>query len=63
MAGLLLSNPANVRELVERMRAWRQSIDAWKESVKPLTAEFRCRSWETMAQEFVALVQDSANHN
>ena len=61
LGGLLLRNPDDVGELVERMRGWRQSIDSWKESVKPLTAEFRSRSWETMAQEFVALAQNSAD--
>ncbi len=60
LAGLLLRNPDDVRELVERMRRWRESIDAWKESVKPLTAELRSRSWETMASEFVTLVQNPA---
>ncbi len=63
LGGLLLRDPDDVGELVERMRGWRQSIDAWKESVKPLTAEFRSRSWETMAQEFVALAQNSADHD
>ncbi len=61
LGGLLLRDPDDVGELVERMRAWRQSIDAWKEAVKPLTSEFRSRSWETMAQEFVALAQNSAD--
>src|SRR5216683_1137873 len=51
LGGLLLRDSGDVGELVERMRGWRQSIDSWKESVKPLTAEFRSRSWETMAQE------------
>jgi glycosyltransferase involved in cell wall biosynthesis len=59
LGGLLLRDPDDVGELVEKMRGWRQSIDALKESVKPLTAEFRSRSWETMAQEFVALAQNS----
>ena len=62
LGGLLLRDPGDAGELVGRMRAWRQSIDAWKESVKPLTAEFRSRSWETMAMEFVTLVQNSADH-
>ncbi len=63
LGALLLRDPCNVEELVDRMRGWRQSIDSWKESVKPLTAEFRSRSWETMAQEFVALAQNSADRN
>jgi glycosyltransferase involved in cell wall biosynthesis len=61
LGGLLLRDPGDVGELVERMRAWRQSIDAWKELVKPLMAEFRSRSWDTMAQEFVTLAQNSAD--
>ena len=61
LSGWLLRDPDDVGELVERMRGWRQSIDSWKESVKPLMAEFRSRSWETMAQEFVALAQNSAD--
>ena len=61
LGALLLRDPGNVEELVARMRGWRQSIDSWKESVKPLTTEFRSRSWETMAQEFVALAQNSVD--
>jgi hypothetical protein len=60
---LLLRDPGDAGELVERMRGWRQSIDAWRESVKPLTAEFRSRSWEAMAKEFVTLVQNSTDHD
>ena len=63
LGGLLLRDPGDAGELVEKMRGWRRSIDTWKESVKPLTAEFRSRSWETMAQEIVALVQNSADRN
>ena len=61
--GLLLRNPRDVGEIVERVRRWRESIDAWKESVKPLAAELRSRSWETMAKEFVTLVQNSADRH
>ncbi len=63
LAGLLLRNPGDVGELVERMRRWRESIDAWKESVKPLTAELRSRSWEAMASEFVTVVQNPLEHD
>ena len=63
LSGLLLRDPDDVGELVERMRGWRESIDAWKESVKPLAAELRSRSWEAMANEFVTLVQNSADHD
>ena len=60
LGGLLLRNPGDVGELVERIHGWRKSIDGWKESVKPLTAELRSRSWEAMASEFVTLAQNSA---
>ena len=63
LSGLLLRDPDDVGELVERIRGWRESIDAWKESVKPLAAELRSRSWEAMANEFVTLVQNSADHD
>lgn len=63
LGGLLLRDPGDAGELVERMRGWRQSVDAWRESVKPLTAEFRSRSWEAMAKEFVTLVQNSTDHD
>jgi hypothetical protein len=31
----------------------------WKESVKPLAAELRGRSWRDMARDFVAIVENT----
>ena len=56
LSGLILRDPSNVDELVERLLDWRAAMAAWKESIKPLAAELRARSWHEMARDFVAVV-------
>ncbi len=58
LSRLILRDPASVDELVERLLGWRPAMSAWKESIKPLAAELRARSWHDMAREFVAVVED-----
>jgi glycosyltransferase involved in cell wall biosynthesis len=64
LSGLILHDPSSVDELVERLLGWRAAMTAWKESIKPLAAELRARSWNDMARDFVAVVEssDSASH-
>jgi glycosyltransferase involved in cell wall biosynthesis len=58
LSGLILRDPSNVDELVERLLQWRGAMSAWKESIAPLTAELRSRSWHDMAREVVATVEE-----
>ncbi len=60
LSRLILRDPSNVDELVERLQDWRSSMSAWKESIKPLAAELRARSWHDMARDFVAVVDKAS---
>ena len=59
LSGLILRDPTSVDELVERLLSWRAAIPSWKESIKPLAAELRARSWNDMARDFVSVVEAS----
>lgn len=59
LSGLILRDPSSVDELVERLLSWRAAMPAWRESIKPLAAELRARSWNDMARDFVAIVEES----
>ncbi len=50
---LILRDPNDVDELVERLLAWRSRNDLWKELVKPFGAELRDRKWRAMARDLV----------
>ncbi len=58
LSGLILRDPSSVDELAERLLGWRAAMPAWKESVKPLSAELCAHSWRDMARDFVATVED-----
>jgi glycosyltransferase involved in cell wall biosynthesis len=59
LASLILRDPSSVDELVECLLQWRGAMAAWKESIKPLAAELRGRSWHDMARDFVAVVENA----
>jgi len=59
LSSLILRDPSSVDELVECLLQWRGAMAAWKESVKPLAAELRGRSWHDMARDFVAVVENA----
>jgi glycosyltransferase involved in cell wall biosynthesis len=60
LSGLILRHPSSVDELVERLLDWRGAMLTWKESIKPLAAELRARSWHDMACDFVATVEQAS---
>jgi glycosyltransferase involved in cell wall biosynthesis len=60
LSSLILRDPSSIDELVERLLQWRSAMAAWKESIKPLAAELRARSWHDMARDFVAVVEEQS---
>jgi len=59
LSSLILRDPASVDELVECLLRWRAAMAEWKESITPLAAELRGRSWRDMAREFVSVVENT----
>jgi glycosyltransferase involved in cell wall biosynthesis len=50
---LLLRNPEDVEELIERLLSWRANIFYWKQQIEPLSRDLRSYSWEHMARDIV----------
>jgi glycosyltransferase involved in cell wall biosynthesis len=57
---LLVVNPDDPGELVERLRYWRGNHDRLAEAVRPLSAALRSRTWDVMASELVHTVEQAA---
>jgi glycosyltransferase involved in cell wall biosynthesis len=57
---LVLDDPEDVDALVERLLAWRESLDSWRARVAGFSAELRAYSWDRMAADIVALVEAEA---
>ncbi|NVJ14731.1 glycosyltransferase family 4 protein [Myxococcus sp. AM010] len=57
LAGLLLDAPEDVEALVRRLEAWREHAAAWAPHVAALSESLRARTWDTMAQAIVDVVE------
>ena len=57
---LLVTDPDDPGELVERLRYWRGNHDRLAEAVLPLSAALRSRTWDVMASEIVHTVEQAA---
>lgn len=57
-APLLLPDPENVGDLVERLLAWRSRQEQWRARFQPFGARLRSRSWRDTAADFVSIVQN-----
>lgn len=60
LADLLIRNPDDGPELAERLRRWRSGIDRFRSLVAPVASELGARTWDTMARDIVACVEESA---
>ena len=56
LSDLLIANPDDPRELVERLRAWRCDSERFRLLVQPLSEQLRARTWDAMASDIAALV-------
>ena len=54
---LLLPNPEDVNDLVERMMRWRSDIEGAKRRIEPMARMLRGHSWQDMAREIVACTE------
>jgi len=53
---LILQDPEDVGELVERLRHWRANLDSYAARVRPFADELRSRTWADMARDIRDLV-------
>ena len=60
LGDLLLQDPGNAGELVDRFRAWRQDAEAFRTRVATLATELRARTWDHMAAQMVSCIERSA---
>ena len=60
LGGLLIQDPENPRELVDRLLAWRKDIEGHRSRVEKLGAQLRARTWDHMAGDIVACIERTA---
>ena len=56
-APLLLPNPEDADDLMERLLAWRSNQQAWRVRFQPFGDRLRSRSWRDTAADFVSIVE------
>lgn len=56
LRGLLLGDPESATELASRLRSWRDARDECRARTIALSSVLRARTWDHMAQDFVASV-------
>ena len=56
-APLLLPDPEDARDLVERLLAWRRNQEQWRARCRPFGDRLRSRSWRDTAADFVSIVE------
>jgi glycosyltransferase involved in cell wall biosynthesis len=57
LADLLISDPDSARELVDRLKAWRSSVERFEELAAAVSATLRAHTWDQMAQQIVDRVE------
>jgi glycosyltransferase involved in cell wall biosynthesis len=58
LAKMILPDPNNTGDLARRLRLWRSEPAAWRERFRALSHQRREHSWDVMAAEIVALVEE-----
>lgn len=54
---LLLDNPDDVVDLIDKLRHWRANMNLFRSMVAEFSTELRKRTWRNMSEEFVASVE------
>jgi glycosyltransferase involved in cell wall biosynthesis len=57
---LLIEDPDDPLELTERLTRWRADLERVRDRVQPLSDRLRSRTWDHMAAEITALVEQAA---
>jgi glycosyltransferase involved in cell wall biosynthesis len=56
---LLLNDPPNADDLVQRLKSWRANVDDYKARVANFSEQLRQRTWTDMAREIVELINST----
>ncbi len=56
-APMLLPDPENVSDVVERLVAWRSNREEWRTRFQPFGDRLRSRGWRDTAADFVSIVE------
>ncbi|HEY0546082.1 MAG TPA: glycosyltransferase family 4 protein [Pyrinomonadaceae bacterium] len=56
---LLIPDPQNADDLVERLRDWRRRATEYRKALVPLTRQLRAHTWNHMAAQIVRLVESA----
>ena len=60
LQNLLISDPEDVYELVERLRAWRSRAENYRAAVSSLSEKLRAHSWDNMAAQITRATEMEA---
>ncbi|HEV2150707.1 MAG TPA: glycosyltransferase family 4 protein [Longimicrobiaceae bacterium] len=56
---MVLPDPADVDDMVARLRGWRADPERWRSAFRPLGEELRAHTWRDMARSVVSVVSGS----
>lgn len=59
MRDLLIPDPDDAADLAQRLRGWRGAMDVHRSSALALSAQLRAWTWDDMARQIVAAVEDA----
>lgn len=57
LRGLLISDPDNVTDLTERLRAWRNQAEYYQLAVATLSQKLRAFTWDDMATQIIGRIE------
>jgi glycosyltransferase involved in cell wall biosynthesis len=57
LAPMLIPNPDDAGDLVQRLLAWRLKKEEWRTRFQPMSERLRRRTWRDTALEFVSIVE------
>ena len=60
LAGLLVADPNDPRELGAKLLSWRRDMAGLRAAVAPLSAALRSHTWGAMAEEIAACALEQA---
>src|SRR5580698_8592585 len=55
---LLLPDPENAADIVQRLEAWRANREQWRARFQPFGDRLRARRWRDTAADFVSIVEN-----